>query len=401
MNKLKHLEAVRGLTSVLVVVAHFACAFFPYTLFGPSPFGDYAPHSPVEEFFFKTPLAIFTAGQLALSLFFIMSGYVLSRSLVGRSEARIRVLGAALKRPVRLVGLIWFSMIAAYAIWRMGLFFNRDVAPLTTSVPWFSGYWGRPPIYLRLLRDLFLSPFAEGNFYNNPLWMMNIELDGSMLTFAYLFLVGDRRFRLFLLLPGIAFLWWWGGWHAGFAIGILFAELELLFKNRNIQIPAFVLNIFFVVGILLGSYPPFLMPVVREGTIYGFLPFLEFGYPMIGGALVFAAVLFNRRLQTALDKDWMSALGHISYSMFAIHFLVVGTFSSFLYLFLYPRLGANGAGLISLAATLILVILLGKIVTRFVDDNFSKLADAVSVHSQRILTGWLERWRRGAKPTQA
>ena len=401
MNKFKHLEAIRGLASVLVVVAHFACAFFPYSLFGPTSYGKFAPHSTIEPLFFKTPLAFFTAGQLALSLFFIMSGYVLSHKLVGRSESHIRVLGAALKRPVRLIGLIWFSMILAYALWHLGVYFNREAAPLTTSVPWFSSYWGRAPVFPRLLRDLFLSPFAEGEFYNGPLWMMDIELDGSMLTFAYLFLVGDRRFRLFILIPGIIALWIWSGWHVGFAIGILFAELELILNRKNFRFPAYVPAIFLALGIFIGSYPPFLTFAVREQTVYGFLPFLEFVYPMVGGALVFAAVLFNGPVRAALDKDWLSKLGHISYSMFAIHFLVLGTFSAFIYVRMYPTLGPNGAGLVSLLLTLIVVILLAKVVTRFVDDHFSWLADTVSATSQRILAGWLERWRARTRPTQA
>ena len=405
MNKFQHLEAIRGLTSILVVIAHFACAFFPFTLFAYVTPGEYAPHSAVEQLFYKTPLAIFVSGNYALSLFLIISGYVLSHKLIGQKNVRIRVLGSALKRPVRLLGLIWFSMIVAYIFWRLGWFYNHEAAPLTSSIPWLDAYWGRVPNIGRFLRDLFTSPFSSGETYNALLWMMEIEVHLSMLTFAYVFFFGDRRYRLLALILIIFLLWGnlQSGFIVGMPLGILCAEIELYLRNKDIRLPEPLLFTMLAIGFFLGTYPPFIPASVTKNTIYGFLPLMNStsGYPMIGGVLTFFVIIMSRRLHKILDKKWLSKLGHIGYSVFAIHLILMGSFSSALYLFLYNRLGHNGAALVSLGATFPLVIGLAIIITRLVDENFSKLANALSAYSQKVMNGWLERWRQRTKPIEA
>lgn len=388
MNKLKYIDAIRGLAALIVVFRHFRSAFFPFSAFGETSYGQYIPHSGVEIFLSETLPGLLTSGNFALTLFFVLSGYVLSFKLIGKPNVRSRVLGAALKRPVRLVGLIWFSILLSYLLWQAGWYFNREIAPLTSSMPWFNSYWGeKVPNLLRFVRDLILYPFSRGEVYNGPLWMMDVELDGSLLTFAYVFLVGDRRFRLLVLIPGIFLLW--GTYHAGFAFGILCGEIELILKQRGIKVPEVLLFGLLVAGLLIGNYPPLVTEAIRSQTFYGYFPPMDFvhGYPMIGGVMIFLAIILSPTLQSALSQNWLARLGHISYSVFVLHFLVLGSFASLTYYLLQNQLGHNAAALISISLSMPLILFLANYTARWVDDNVSRLADEIGRRGEKFFAG--------------
>lgn len=393
MQRIKHLESVRGLASLLVYLGHFTGAFYPFIIFGYWPDARYFLHTRLEVLLYKTPLAILVSSTLALNLFFILSGYVLSFNLIGKSNVRTRILGSALKRPVRLVGMIWFSIIVSYVIWNAGGYYNKLIAPLSGSIPWFRSFWGEIPPLRDFLSDLLLHPFSSGVTYNSPLWMMSIELSGSMLTFAYLFLFGGHRFRLGVLIPALGVLW--GTYHAGFIFGILCGEIQLLLRERNLILPRWILSSILLIGIYFGSYPLYLAPETRAQTIYGILPVIEFfpGYCMIGGFLIFLPIMLDTRWHTLLDHPWLVRFGHVSYSIYTMHFLILGSISSVVYYWCSFRVGHHASALISFLVSAPVMILVAVGASRLVDDRFSRLADAVSTLTQKKITQWLNKYR--------
>ncbi|RJP49012.1 MAG: acyltransferase [Anaerolineaceae bacterium] len=386
-NRLGYFESIRGVAAVLVMLRHFRSAFYPYASFGNFPTFESIPHSPVENFLSETSLGLMASFNFAFPLFFVLSGFVLSFKLIGKRDVRSRILGSTSKRPVRLVGMVWFSMILAYGLQRLGWYFNDEIASLTTSVPWFQYYWtGRVPSITVFLIDLFFRPFSRGGLYNQPLWMMSVELSGSILTFAYLFLVGDRRWRLAILLPSIVFFWVTGTYHVGFALGILCGEIAKFVSERGIKIHWTVPVILLALGWIVGSYPLVSSMEVHSQTIFAILPYIDFfqGYHVLGGAMILLAAILSPTLQARLNGDWFRSLGHVSYSIFTLHFIVLGSFSSFLYYMLYPRMGHHGAAWISIGLSIPLILLLAKYAARYVDDNVSRLADWIGQRGERF-----------------
>ena len=112
----------------------------------------------------------------SVCLFFILSGYVLSYSNLGESQRREKILASFVKRPIRLGGLVWFTMICAALLWSYGLFFNGSAADLTGSKPWFNQYWAGDFDFYRFFINFVTSSFKKGKFYNPPLWTLKIEL---------------------------------------------------------------------------------------------------------------------------------------------------------------------------------------------------------------------------------
>src|SRR5208282_6448472 len=109
MRKLHYLQGLRGIAALTVAVHHYFCAFYPATVFGTGP-----RHGNWEELFWRSPLGIFSSGISPVCIFFILSGFVLSLPFFGEGAMDAqRLIGAILKRPVRLVGLVAAMMTAS------------------------------------------------------------------------------------------------------------------------------------------------------------------------------------------------------------------------------------------------------------------------------------------------
>ena len=174
----------------------------------------------------------------------------------------------------------------------------------------------------------------------------------------------------------------------GLLLGIIFFLAHL---------PAILL----MLGLVFGSYPSLASGELLAQTIFRFFPQIDFsqGYHVIGGAMMLLAVVLSPAIQNLLNKNWLGSLGHISYSVFTLHFLVLGSFSSFVYYVLYSKIGHNGAALVSIALSIPLILLLAKYAARYVDDNFSRLADWIGAKSAKFFASLAVRMQTG-KPNQ-
>lgn len=358
------------MAALIVVFTHFAAAFYPYSLFGDR--YQYKQISAIELMFNQGPLGLLLAGHFAVSLFFILSGYVLSYKYVGREKMRVRLIAAMLKRPVRLGGVVLFTIILSYILMSSGLYHNRQVALYTSSIPWFERYWEIVPPLKTFLADLLLRPFSRGLVYNAPLWTLKWELYGSYLVFAYLFFVGNFKYRIVLL--SFLIYVFSHSYYLCFLLGILFAEVEAILIARNWRIPDYFLLAIFPLGLFLSSRPNYVANITLSNSIYGWLPaefntFSKGGYAVIGAIMVFACVLFCTPLQALLDKSVLRYLGRISYTLYALHFIFLGSISSFLYYILVERIGHNAAFWCAFLLSFPLYVLGADLSNRWVDAN--------------------------------
>ncbi|MGN6544963.1 MAG: acyltransferase family protein, partial [Aureliella sp.] len=152
--KLAHLDALRGLAAVVVVLAHSVGAFYPHAIFG-EPF---APNSTAEMVLRVPPLSLAIASHSAVCLFFILSGYVLSLNFLTRPHRPGQLAQAMLKRPVRLGGLVVFTIVGGYLLMLSGAMISGEAE----AAPWLAGFWKSTPDVAHFLCDLLFQPFASG-----------------------------------------------------------------------------------------------------------------------------------------------------------------------------------------------------------------------------------------------
>jgi len=186
-----HLDSLRGIAALIVVIAHYLAAFYPYTIFGNQ--GGYQQHADWENMVFYPPFGLLVAGHFAVCLFFILSGYVLSYSYLGESKRRQKILASIIKRPIRLGGLVWLAIICGSLLWYCGLFFNGEVSDLTSSKPWLNSFWEKNFNFNAFFIDFASSAFSKGSIYNPPLWTIKIELYGSLMVYLFLLFLGNFK----------------------------------------------------------------------------------------------------------------------------------------------------------------------------------------------------------------
>lgn len=360
----KYLESVRGVAALIVVFTHYCGAFYPFTLFGSK--GVYTQHSAWEFWFLASPMSLVLAGEFAVCMFFILSGYVLSYNFVGKSQNRSAIIGSLVKRPFRLGGLVVLTEIIAAILWGNNLFLNEQVSGITTSQPWFSRNWVGQFDISNWLSDVLLSPFAAAPRYNSPLWSIATEWYGSVLVFIFLLLFASNKYRAWVCIA--LMIWFKKSYYVGFFAGVMLADLKVnhydyygIFRARGMTI------VLLVAGLYLSSYPHYADTSMLTGTMYGWFPRLT-GHSMLGALIVFVLIDSHPRIQFYLESRCLVLLGKLSYAVYAIHFIVLGSFSSWLFLLLYNRLGYGAAFAAVSVASLTLILTLAYLVTRFVDE---------------------------------
>lgn len=195
-KKFLALEGLRGVASIVVLIAHLKNAFFPDVLTSiESRLGKHA--------------SILLEGCLdanfAVWLFWVMSAFVLSVRFhaTKSSEEAIKALGSAtVRRYPRLALPVLASAIFAWALLNAGLMNNQELATALgqQSSSWVGSFYEFEPSLTNALRcglwDSFFAYSPESS-YNRNLWTMEIEYLGSLFLFAFLALLGKHSSRVF------------------------------------------------------------------------------------------------------------------------------------------------------------------------------------------------------------
>lgn len=321
------LEAVRGVASMVVFVWHFFLAFDSALLFDPA------------RGVVGMPYYAFFHGTAAVDLFFVLSGFVLTRRFFETGERGLLTTGAV-KRWFRLMPVVLISVLLSWACYHFGLYFYEQAAPLSGST-WLQASGGstNPPVTAG-----FLSAFWQGFFdaiirgevnFNSNLWTLHIEFWGSLLAFAFAW--GVRKLQddlstLWLVVLVLSIVVSFVDLHyLAFIIGPLLAAFGTRLKPVGAVAGAsLLLGGLLVLGYRapLGFYS-FLAPLTLfpRDTIYIL-------FSMVGSTLLILACLawptLNKRLQHPLSRF----LGQISFPLYVLHIVMICSLGSAVFAFM-------------------------------------------------------------------
>lgn len=191
-KKFADMEALRGFAALGVVIYHYLHGFVPATALSPAaPVGGMVM---VE----RPVLLAFINGPFLVSIFFVLSSFVLTTRLVRDADPRAAIIAMA-KRFLRLFPLTLIGVLLPAMLFAAGWTFNHQLAEVIGS-PWLersggvktSDGWPEPSI-LGSVGDSILL-FGRGlSQYNSALWTMKYELVGSIFALATAMIIGARR----------------------------------------------------------------------------------------------------------------------------------------------------------------------------------------------------------------
>jgi peptidoglycan/LPS O-acetylase OafA/YrhL len=203
-DRFTQLDGLRGWASFMVLINHV----FPNFLYHDSrlervssliqdPAFSRAYLANIANAIFSVIYFFISDGTLAVKIFFVLSGYVLSICYFNHKNRTV-VIDQALRRYVRLTVPVLFSAMIGYGLLKMGLMYNQQIANYIDGA-WISKFYA----FSANLNDAALFAlysvyfdYQEKTSYNFAAWTMGIELVGSYLVFATLLFIGNVRWRM-------------------------------------------------------------------------------------------------------------------------------------------------------------------------------------------------------------
>lgn len=379
-HKLKYLEGIRGLAAIIVVLHHFSLAFYPALNFGnlnQIHFSD----GNLEMWIARSPLNILYNGGFAVSIFFILSGFVLSNTYNQTHNFKV-VIQYAIKRYFRLLVPVGVSIIVAFIFMKMNFMHNTNLGTITKTNDWLSGAFTNQEGYFAVVKNIFIDVFFfKDNSFNAVLWTMTYELLGSFLLFVFLLIIHSLKYKVSLYIALVLLLLYTNNnFYAAFILGALLNKYMFQKQSSNMPllIPNWVLVVFLIISIFFCSYP-FCNDI--EHTPYKFITFSflkndEF-YHVIGAFILMFVILHSLWIKTFLSKNVFTFIGKISFSFYLLHFIILCSFSCYLFSLFYPFCNYNIAVLLSFLCSLPVIAVCSIVYDKWVDKSGIKLSEIV------------------------
>ncbi|NTU46833.1 acyltransferase [Candidatus Roizmanbacteria bacterium] len=377
-KRITYFDGFRGAAALIVVLHHFMMAFLP-AIYNNAASDSHLPYS-IERFIYSTPLNIFTNGNFAVNLFFILSGFAISIPFFTKHDTS-SLTKTSIKRYFRLLPPIVFCNILTFIILYFHFNYNQQAALITKSYWWLAPNWSQVQLNIgNLFQQSFIDVFVKGveftKTFNSSLWTIPYFFLGTFIVTGTLALIGTLKNRY--LLYGILMVLLPTNYYP-FVLGMVLCDLfmrekPLLLKNKALIFFAFIIGIFF------SSYPTFPGTDQLKDTMYGFLPrilapFEYNAYHCLGVILLFYSLISSRIFQKIMEFRVFLFLGKISYSLYIFHIIIILSFSSYVFLQFYPHLGYTASYLLMMVISLPLVFLGSFFIYRFVEHIGMVLAE--------------------------
>ncbi|MFA6103614.1 MAG: acyltransferase [Victivallaceae bacterium] len=343
---LTYLDSLRGLAALTVVFSHFTVLFWVKS---------------------KGIPQAYALGELAVCLFFVLSGFVLSQRFLGVEGMKWPLIEAVIKRPFRLLGVVWATVI-------LGILVSTLVHGISIS------QYGKT--WLQFVIDFFISPFSTGADYNGVLWTIRWELWGSMLVFAIL--LGCNNFPRYLrmLIFSVILILNLHSYYGMFLFGMIIADLHknfycgILVRYRNLLSAVMVL-------ITIGAgYLFYNQPVQAVAAAY-----IKNGLMTLVTVEIFIIAMLNTvGFRTVLNWQPVNFLGNISYSFYAIHYLIMKTICESVNTLLEQHMSRDIAWFGMVAISLPVIVFTAWMLDKYVDKVSIRLAAKIAQWAVSIIT---------------
>ena len=369
-NKLGYLEGLRGVAALAVLGHHFMLAMYPGA-YDSNPIRFHT--TGLESWWYGSPLNVLTNGNFCVTIFFVLSGMVLSRSYLQKNDFGI-IISSAKRRFLRLFIPVGFVIILSFIMLNLDAYKHMEVAKISGSDWWLATSWNVDDSFSTFLAYFTYKVMFLGlPDYDTSMWTMSMELFGSFGVFAILAGVYfiKRRYIVYLVAMIIILALGYNDlksapstlkfYYLAFVLGMMLNDFpDVNIKKQGPLVSYVLVPILFFGGLLLGSFPSL------AWSHYSWWEFVEKQeilnrydvIHVIGSMLLVSAIVLSSILQKILSIKPIIFLGTVSFSLYLLHPLVMSALAFPIFLSLHETQGYNMAALISLLALVLSTVLL-------------------------------------------
>ncbi|OTB02226.1 hypothetical protein M426DRAFT_62619 [Hypoxylon sp. CI-4A] len=248
----EYLDGVRGVASLIVFILHWTHTTYPSVNSGWG-YKDYT------SFWLLPFIRIIYSGAAMVSVFFVVSGFVLSHRYIQRmhrqeyNELFSSLTSLTFRRAIRLFLPAFASSTLAFLCASVGIIGvpeNIDGKPFEHNLTSYLDYL-----------DMESNPWDWAvdfsGYYNPQLWSIAVEFRGSMVIFLMLIGLAKTRTSVRLAVESALILHCFGHrrWDVAlFIAGMTLAELEVILKKPNNPMSRKLVNILLVLTMVLGLF---------------------------------------------------------------------------------------------------------------------------------------------------
>ena len=368
-QRLAYLESIRGLAAVQVILLHFFSAFRPDLVF------ESVSGSPAW-YVHLSPLSFLYDGHSAVYVFFVLSGYVLSRSFERHLEHPLALISA---RALRLgLPALAAVLIAAAAI---AILARPNVeASAITGSEWFGSPHFTSLSMLSIVRDgvgnalflgyrglpgvAFLAPWQQPieQSFVPPLWTLSIEFYGSLAVLLLSWFA--RRSRpLWCVAVILATIFTIRSGYLCFVAGHLLANLRCAEKpapaNRLLPTIAVALGVFLCVRADIWQFE-WLRRLCSEPPFWLFPGQTAAPQQKVFGAILLLTGLIHLQwARSALSWPWLVKASRLSFPIYLVHWPMLFGPAALIFLWLNGAIGIEAARVGAIIAGISIVFVAG------------------------------------------
>ncbi|KAF5581439.1 acyltransferase [Fusarium pseudoanthophilum] len=358
-TEIPYLDGLRGFASLLVYIHHHVL------------WAHGSAHSVIERsfgyrqryHFITLPFVriFFNGGHFGTACLFVLSGYVLSIKILRFHNVPVQTSSSTLARKIQLLDHVRSAIIRRWFRLYLPLF-STTFAQITIVHLWKLPVSSFEPkaTYIREIGAL-ISEFLDFSFifnrtaspwltYNDHLWSVPMEFQGSLVTLLLLLVVYGvspyQRMAVYVVFITYFLVLVTDGWHCAFFIAgasirdwETWSQMEshVLFTSKTTS--RFVSNTLVILGLYLGGVPTCVTTkCFRMNPGWQYLSGLsrivrcdpKWIYLFLGSTLFFSS-LRHTWLKKAVESGVFRGLATMSYALYLTHGPVIQIFADFLY----------------------------------------------------------------------
>ena len=341
-KKIEYIDGIKGVACMMVMLGHYYCIY--------SLAEEFIPMPALLEGVFRL-VEFFLDADLGLFIFALLSGYCVALSKIDTVK---KLLGAIFKRFIRFLIPVLGANVITYLIYLSIGFHNGATTELFVNM-WFWSYYQNDMWLGLAVKDSVKTILGNGAVFNASFWVIRYFFYASMIVYVGSYLESkctDKiKYVLYVLeLVAATYLFQTNGF--AIALGAVWCKIErtdLLSRWNNKKVLGVLAAVAFV---LLDGGAEWLAALLGINVITTAWAKILYAF------IILYAISRVEILTRLFSKKVFVDLSKLSFGIYALHWPIICSISSLLFLQVefsvgaYLLIGAGTAGLVLVAALL-------------------------------------------------